>query len=163
MPRRGVNEARFAPGAYGYHDHVSPARIETLAASGAGTSRDPMDAVELELPRGRRFAPVARLVAAGLGARLGLRVDRIEDLELAVDAALRQPRARDTLTLAMTPTREDLRVEVGPLAAYGLDSRGLEGVLSSLVDEIRTHRSGEEFWIAMRFTPPSVAASRWPV
>ena len=139
---------------------MSRADTEMLAALEAAQIRDPLVVVELELPRGRRFAAVARLVAAGLGARLGLHVDRLEDLKLAIDAALRQPQSRDTLTVAMTPTHDDLHVEVGPLAASGLDSRGLEGVLSTLVDEIRTRKSGADAWVAMRISRPEVVASR---
>ena len=138
---------------------MSRADIETLAALEAASVRDPLIAVELELPRGR-FAAVARLVAAGLGARLGLHVDRLDDLKLAIDAALRQPQSGDTVTLALTPTDDDLHVEVGPLAAAGVDSRGLEGVLSALVDEIRTRKSGADAWVAMRISRSDVVASR---
>jgi hypothetical protein len=136
--------------------------VSVAPAIGARRNDDPLVTVELELPRGRSFLAVARLVAAGLGARVGLRVDRLEDLELAIEAALRQPLSRDTLTLALTPTPEDLQVEVGPLAAAALDSRGLEGVLSTLVDELRTRRSGAEVWIAMRIWRPRVASTWRP-
>ncbi len=139
---------------------MSRADTERLATHEVASVRDPLVAVELELPRGNRFAAVARLVAAGVGARLGLRVDRLEDLKLAVDATLRQPQSKDTLTLAMTPTPDDLHVEVGPLAATGLDSRGLEAVLSTLVDETRTRRSGGDVWVALRIARPRVVASR---
>lgn len=131
-----------------------------LAALEAAPIRDPLVVVELELPPGRRFTALARFVAAGLGARMGLHVDRLEDLKLAIDAALRQPHSSDTLTLALTPTPDDLHVEVGPLDAAGLDSRGLEGVLSTLVDEIRTRKSGTDAWVAMRVSRTDVVASR---
>jgi hypothetical protein len=124
-------------------------------------AHDPLATVELELPRGRSSGAVARLIAAGVGTRAGLRVDRLEDLKLAVEATLRQPFARDTLSVAMTPTQDDLEIEVGPLAAARLDSRGLEGVLSPLVDEIRARRTGDDVWIAMRMRRPQVAADRW--
>ena len=130
-----------------------------LAAHEVAPVRDPMVVVEIELPLGERFAAVARLVAAGLGARLGLSVERLQDLKLAVDAALRQPGARDTVTLALTPTSDDLHLEVGPFAAAALDSRGLEDVLSTLVDETRARRSGSDVWIAMRVARPRVVAS----
>jgi hypothetical protein len=133
---------------------VSRAETETLAAHEVAPVRDPLVVVEVELPPGTRFAPVARLVAAGLGARLGLSVERLEDLKVAIDAALRQPSSGDTVTLAMTPTLDDLHVEIGPLAARELDSRGLEDVLSRLVDETRTRQSGSDVWIAMRLARP---------
>ena len=89
----------------GTSDYVSRADTETLAAHEVAPVRDPLVVIELELPRGSRFAAVARLVAAGIGARLGLSVERLEDLKLAIDAALRQSSSKDTLTLAMTPRR----------------------------------------------------------
>ena len=139
---------------------VSRADTQTLAAYEVAPVRDPLVAVELELPPGRRFAAVARLVAAGLGARLGLHVDRLEDLKLAIDAALGQPHSRDTLTVALTPTRDELQVEVGPFAVAGLDSRGLEDVLSTLVDDFRTRTSGADAWVAMRISRSEVVAGR---
>jgi hypothetical protein len=142
---------------------VSRADAETLGAHEVAPVRDPLLAIELELPRGSHFAAVARLVAAGIGARLGLTVERLDDLKLAIDAVLRQTGSKDTLTLAMTPTPDDLQLEVGPLTAAGLDSCGLEGVLSTLVDEARTRRSGNDVWIAMRIARPSDVASRRPV
>ncbi len=138
---------------------MSRADTETLAAHEVAPVRDPLMVIELELPRGSRFAAVARLVAAGIGARLGLSVERLEDLKLAIDAALRQSSSKDTLTLAMTPTRDDLQLEVGPLTAAGLDSCGLEDVLSKLVDETRTRRSGNDVWISIRIARPRVVGS----
>jgi hypothetical protein len=139
---------------------VSRVDIETLAAHEVAPVRDPLVVVELELPRGARFAAVARLVAAGLGARLGLSVERLDDLKLAIDAAVRQPSAKDTLTLAMTPSADDLHMEVGPLVVDGRDSRDLEDVLSRLVDDIRIRQSGTDVWIAMRVARPGAVASR---
>jgi hypothetical protein len=133
---------------------VSRAETETLAAHEVAPVRDPRVVVELELPQGARFAAVARLVAAGLGARIGLSVERLEDLKAAIDAALRQPSSGDTLTLAMTPTLDDLHLEIGPLAAGAVDSRGLEDVLSTLVDETRAWQSGSDVWVAMRLARP---------
>ena len=138
---------------------MSQARTDALAAYEEST-HDPLVAVELELPYGRHFTAVARLVAAGLGARLGLHVDRIDRLKLAIDTALRQPQAGDRLTLALTPTHDDLEVEIGPLAAAGVDARGLEDVLSTLVDDIRTRRSGVDVWIALRVSRPDGVAGR---
>ena len=103
--------------------------------------------------------PVARLVAAGLASRFGFRVDRLEDLELAIDWSLRQPLARDVAHLSLTPTRDALEVELGPLAGSRLDLSDLEGVLSLLVDELRARRSGADVWIALRMRRPAAATS----
>ena len=132
---------------------MSFAPADAAGPSDAPT-RDPFATVELEIPSGDEFAAVARLVVAGVATRAGLQVDRLQDLELALEEALRQPSARETLTLAATPTPDDLEVEVGPLASAPLDTRGRGGVLSTLVDEIRTRRSGAQVWIALRMRRP---------
>ena len=124
-------------------------------------TRDPFETIELEVPRGEEFGPVARLVVAGVATRAGLQVERLQDLELALEETLRQPPSGPTLTLAITPTSDDLEVEVGPLAAPPPDTLGLGGVLSTLVDEMRTRRSGGEVWISLRIRRPELAASRW--
>jgi serine/threonine-protein kinase RsbW len=157
-PLLTLSAGSFGQRSHGYLGPVTRADTETLAALEVEPVRDPLVVVELELPRGRRFAAVARLVAAGFGARLGLPVDRLEDLKLAIDVVLRQPHSTDALTLALTPTSDDLEVEVGPLVAAGHDSRGLEDVLSTLVDDIRARRSGRDVWIAMRIRRPGVVA-----
>lgn len=78
---------------------------------------DPAGSVLVELPAVRSFDAVGRLVLAGLGSRVGLPVDRIEDFQLALEAVFQEPASRDTLTMEIIPSGEDLRVRIGPLAA----------------------------------------------
>ena len=139
---------------------MSRADSETLAAHEVAPVHDPSVVIELELPRAPRFVAIARLVTAGMGARLGLSIERLEDLKLAIDATLRQTGSMETITLVLTPSLDDLHVEVGPFAAAELDSGDLEGVLSTLVDAIRTRRSGSDAWITMRVARSGVVASR---
>lgn len=73
--------------------------------------------VELELPAGAPFAPVGRLVVAGVGARTDFPADRIEDLQAALDVVLRSAPAGDKLVLAIRHSPDDLRVEIGPISA----------------------------------------------
>ena len=70
--------------------------------------------VELELPSDRSFHPVGRLVAAGVGSRAGLDVDRIDDLQLALEAVLVRRVARGPTRMTLTAS-SDLLVEIGPL------------------------------------------------
>jgi len=106
--------------------------------------------IELELPPGPAFDVVGRLVLGGLGARVGLGVDRIKDFQRALDATLHQPPSRSTLVLSMRPTSDDLHVSLGPFERAGARSRGVQRVVSTLVDEIVTHESGRDVWIDMR-------------
>jgi hypothetical protein len=116
--------------------------------------------VELELPAEHPFDAVGRLVVAGLGARVGLSVDRVEDLQRALETVFEQPAARDTLTVSMTHSPTALSVSVGPLLAGGEEQQDLECVLPTLFGEQAIEESGEGVWITMRFPyAPGMPAS----
>ncbi len=105
--------------------------------------------VELELPDGRSFDAVGRLVAAGIAGRAGVTVDRIDDLQLAVQAVRRSPGARGTTRILLTSDEGGLRAEIGPVVR----TRGheaLEGVLSTLVQGVETRTTGGDTWIVLR-------------
>jgi hypothetical protein len=93
-------------------------------------------------------------VGAGFASRLGFTVDRLDDIALALDTAIRQPPASGTLAVTMAETADGLRLEVGPLVAPLVDRASVDRVLSTLVDEIRERRSGPELWIGMYFAHP---------
>jgi hypothetical protein len=105
--------------------------------------------VELELPDGRSFDAVGRLVVAGVACRAGLTVDRIDGLQLALQAVRHDPRARGTTRVVLTSDRGELRAEIGPLVRTRPD-RGLEGVLSTLVKGVETRTTGDGTWITLR-------------
>lgn len=115
--------------------------VGVVPADGAPT-------VQLVLPAGRPFDAVGRLVAAGVGARSGLRLDRIEGLQRALEVVRGRPGARGATTVTFSPADGDLRVGVGPLEGSRGRS-GLEGVLSSLVDDVSCGSGGDE-WIVLR-------------
>ena len=134
--------------------------VPDRASERSESAVEPDAAVDLELP-GRSFGAVGRLVVAGIASRLGMRVDRIDELQLAVDAALRQPVSRDVLALRMTPSHDDLELELGPLRVAEDEREGLERVLSALVDEVATRESGDGVWVDMRVVvDPLAPASR---
>lgn len=57
--------------------------------SAADRASEPTDdVIELVVPFGHRYIATARVVAASVGADLGLDVDQIDDLRLAVDEAV---------------------------------------------------------------------------
>ena len=47
-----------------------------------------MDTITLTIPAERRFLGVVNLVLGGLGSRLDLSFERVDDLQLAVDSVL---------------------------------------------------------------------------
>jgi hypothetical protein len=106
--------------------------------------------VDLELPAGQAFDVVGRLVLGGLGARLGLGIDRIANFQQALHAVLQQQPSRRTLLLTMRPTSDDLQVRLGPFDKASSRTVRARRVLSGLVDEIATHESGHDVWVDMR-------------
>jgi hypothetical protein len=106
--------------------------------------------IELESSPGPAFDAVGRLVLGGMGARAGLGIDRITDLQRALDATLHQLPTRSTLVLTVRPTSDDLHIRLGPFEGTGARSRHVERVVSALVDEIVTQESGRDVWIDMR-------------
>jgi hypothetical protein len=108
--------------------------------------------VELELPPGPAFDAVGRLVLGGLGARVGLAIDRITDFQQALHTTLQQPLSRSTLVVTMKPSPQDLQVRLGPFDRAATPSLGVTRVVSALVDEIATHESGDDVWVDMRVT-----------
>jgi hypothetical protein len=118
-------------------------------------------AVELELPADRSFDAVGRQVVAGLGTRIGLTIDQTEDLERALEAVFAQPAAGSTRKVTVTQTSEGLHVSAGPVIAGPEERRGLERVLSTLVDELVLDESDQDVWISMRLScGPLATASR---
>lgn len=115
--------------------------------------------VELELPPDRSFHAVGRLVAAGVGSRAGLGVDRIDDLQLALVAVLRRPDARGSTRMALTASPDDLHVEIGPLRARDSGCE-LERVVSAFVPDVETHGVHDQVWISFRLPTHVSAESR---
>lgn len=116
--------------------------------------------VELEIPASRPFHAAGRLVAGGVASRVGLDVDRLDDLRLAVEALLSQAPATETLTLTMAESRHAFDLEIGPFASVDIDSEAdvdtdlprLERVLGALVDDFVVHEGEHGVWFAVRVT-----------
>jgi serine/threonine-protein kinase RsbW len=83
--------------------------------SGAGTGTAPGDEVRLTMPATPDLLRVARLAAAGLAGQMGLSVDEIEDVRIAVDElcfALVRGHGHDgTLTLTFRLGDDRLTIE----------------------------------------------------
>ena len=114
--------------------------------SNASSRQEPTEAVEVELPAGKSFNAVGRLVAGGLASRLDFAVPEIEDLQLAVEALLCRPAAEETLTVTMVPSDGGLEARFGPYAR-GEETASVERMLEHLVGEAVVQDSGEAEWI----------------
>ena len=60
------------------------------------------DEITLTIPRDRALYSVAHLVLGGLGIRLNLTIEHLEDLQLALDALLDRAREEEQVTIAVS-------------------------------------------------------------
>jgi hypothetical protein len=113
----------------------------------------PSDRIVLTLPAAGRFRPVASLVLGGIGTRLDLPYERLDDLQLAVLCLLAAGAGRE-VTLEAEADTSGVSVTVGPLVAGSGADRALMRILERLVDSVEpVTRAGEE-WIALGLAHP---------
>ena len=84
------------------------------------------DRIELTTPVGRAWDPVIRLVLGGIGDRLDLGFDELDDLQLAVERLLAEARFADRVTLSFEILERSVRVRIGPILT-GAVAEALQG------------------------------------
>jgi hypothetical protein len=84
------------------------------------------DRIELVTPVGRAWDPVIRLVLGGIGDRLDLGFDELDDLQLAVERLLAEARFEDRVTLSFEILDRSVRVRIGPILT-GAIAEALQG------------------------------------
>lgn len=105
------------------------------------------DEITLTLPREPDFHRVAHLVLGGLAVRMNLTIEKLEDLQLALDALLDRGNGDGRggeITVQVSLGDEALETLVGPLDQEVLDELdhdagddlGLRRVLESTVDHV---------------------------
>jgi hypothetical protein len=113
--------------------------------------------VTLTLPRERPFYRIAGLVLSGLAARHDVTIERLEDVELALDGLLDRLDGEEPATVRMYVADGELRTAIGP---FGPDLRselerdsgrelGLRRLLDAVVDryELVAREGGD--WIEL--------------
>lgn len=107
------------------------------------------DHISLTIPTENRFRGVATLVLGGVGSRLDLPYERVDDLQLAVLSILEASEG-DRVTVEVEARDEGILVSVGPLA----DGTGTDGalarVLDPLVDSVEPSQRDERVWMTVR-------------
>jgi hypothetical protein len=110
----------------------------------------------LTLPADDAFHRVAHLVLGGLAVRLDLTYERLEDLELAVDALLERHADGQDVTLVVRVLDGALQTSIGPLESvreelqYGRDNAlDLKRILGTVCDtvEIVDRKGGQ--WVEL--------------
>jgi len=105
--------------------------------------------IVLTIPSERRFRGVATLVLGGVGSRLNLPYERMDDLQLALLSVL-DAAGGDEVSIEVKAEDRHVAVSVGPLVEGSGDDAGLARVLSKLVDGVELGRrdSGAE-WLTL--------------
>ncbi|HJS48799.1 MAG TPA: hypothetical protein VJ745_00630 [Gaiellaceae bacterium] len=95
--------------------------------------------IVLTMPSERRFRGVATLVIGGVGSRLNLPYERMDDLQLALLSIL-DAVGGDEVSIEVEAEDHRVAVSVGPLADGSRADEGLARVLSKLVDSFELER-----------------------
>jgi len=114
------------------------------------------DEICLTLPADDAFHSVAHLVLGGLAARLNLSFEKLEDLELALDALLERPSDGREVTLRVFVDDSELRTIVGPFTSVraeleegGTDSLNLGRILSAVCDSVQIEDRDGSQWVEL--------------
>lgn len=102
--------------------------------------------IVLTIPAESRFRRVATLVLGGVGSRLNLSYERMDDLQLAVLSMLEAASA-DEVSVEVDTADHCVSVSVGPLSPGSGTDAGLARVLSKLVDEVEPRSRDDAEWL----------------
>jgi hypothetical protein len=113
------------------------------------------DTITLRLPAGRELLGIALLVVAGLGVRLELTLESLEDLELAVESLLDRVTPGGEATLEVTVRGGSLIAAVSPVDGAAVrdelqdesDGVGLRRVLQTVADRFETVERDGASWL----------------
>jgi len=116
----------------------------------------PRDEITLTIPRDRALYPVASLVLGGVGIRLNLTIEHLEDLQLALETALDRVRS-NPVTVTFRIKESEIEALVGPmsdgvraeLARDGGEEVGLRRILDALVDTVELETDDGADWLKM--------------
>jgi anti-sigma regulatory factor (Ser/Thr protein kinase) len=120
------------------------------------------DEITLTIPRSREFLSVAHLVLGGIGIRLNLTIETLEDLQLALDAILERDREPGEVTICVRLRPDEIETEVGPLrdgvrrelAREREGEVGLRRILDTLVDGVEAEERDGQVFVKIRKALP---------
>jgi hypothetical protein len=111
------------------------------------------DRITLTIPADEPSRGVATLVIGGVGSRLDLPYERVDDLQLAVLSVLGASDGSQ-VTVEVVADDDAVLVSVGPLAAGSATNGSLTRVLGPLVDSVTPSPRGAEEWLTLRLDRP---------
>lgn len=116
----------------------------------AGSDVAVTDRIVLTLPTEARFRGVGTLVLGGVGSRLDLPYERMDDLQLALLSAI-ETAADGEVTVEIDADAEGIRLAVGPLRPGSATDGAFDLVLSRLADDVEHQNRGDGGeWVALR-------------
>jgi hypothetical protein len=120
------------------------------------------DEITLTMPRDRAYFSVAHLVLGGIGVRLNITIETLEDLQLALDAMLERDHEPGDVTIAVRLQDDAIETEIGPfgdgvrreLEREGKEEVGLRRILETLVDGVEVRRGDGGDWVTLTKAVP---------
>ena len=106
------------------------------------------DRITLTVPTDVRLRGVATLVLGGIGSRLDLSYERMDELQLAV-LSLLDAGGADHMTMEVDAQPAGLSVALGPLAVGSGADQALTKVLDRLVDSVESVRRDGQEWLTL--------------
>ncbi len=106
------------------------------------------DTITLTIPTSPGFRGIATLVLGGVGSRLDLSYERVDDLQLAVLSMLDATKGKEA-SIEMHAQDGRIGVSVGPLRDGAEADDGLTRVLTRLTDEVEPARRGNDSWLTV--------------
>jgi hypothetical protein len=120
------------------------------------------DTIRLEVPASASFFPVVRMVLGGAAARVDLRLDQLQDLQMAVEELLCAAQGLDDAGRYVVVTdvgKDSLTVSAGPFTSGELrslllsqadhDSFDLTHLLAHMVHSLDVRDEDDAFWAAI--------------
>jgi anti-sigma regulatory factor (Ser/Thr protein kinase) len=114
------------------------------------------DEITLTVPAQEDFRQIAHLVVGGLGARLDLTYEDLDDLQTALDALLGKREDDGDIEVVVGQQDGEIRTSVGPFAERDLDelesestALGLRRVLETVADGFEIERRDGSAWVLL--------------
>jgi anti-sigma regulatory factor (Ser/Thr protein kinase) len=120
------------------------------------------DEITLVLPAQEDFHHIAHLVTGGLGARLELTYEQLEDLQVALEALLACRADDGDISIGITVDDSRVRTTVGPFADSAIAELdddgaglGLRRVLETVSDTLEVDRRDGAAWVELSKRTPA--------
>jgi hypothetical protein len=114
------------------------------------------DEITLVVPAQEDFHRIALLVMGGLGARLDLTYEDLDDLQTALESLLGCRDDTDDINVAIALVEGGVRTTIGPFRGAQLDALerdsaalGLRRVLETVADEFEIERRDGSEWVVL--------------